>query len=95
MTAAIHQFPVPATRPERNIVAVLHRASQEMSDRYEIKVRRYAKLDNAIAFATKWAATRGRCKDHLIIYHELTGLELGVITVHRRGHLVIKWVFDN
>lgn len=84
----------PVPRPERNIVAVIHRHSQEVSDRGEVQVRRYLKLDNAISLTTKWAMTKGRAGDVIIIHHELTGLEIGTIKVYRKGHMSVKWIFE-
>lgn len=84
----------PSPRPERNIIAVIHRHSQHFEDKGEIQVRRYLKLDNAVSLATRWAMTKGRAGDMIIIHHELTGLEIGSIKVYRKGHLSVKWIFE-
>lgn len=70
---------------ERPFCAKLMRSSYD-------KTRRYSSLDNALTTADRWIRRDGRVNSIVVIYHAVTGRELGTIRMTAKGHLVKKWI---
>lgn len=73
----------------------IHRASQNWRDRNRRLTRRYSCIDNAIGWLTRWMYQNGKVGDMAVIYHSVTGLEIGTIKMTLKGRIVAKYIFDD
>lgn len=72
----------------------IHRASQNWRDRNRRLTRRYSRIDNAIGWLTRWMYQNGKVDDMAVIYHSVTGLEIGTIKMTLKGRIVAKYIFE-
>lgn len=57
----------------------------------KIPTRAYASIDTAAPGALKWAMLKGKVGDKFVIYHAVTGLELGCLRVLCSGRVDINY----
>lgn len=77
-------------RKELLICAEITRCSQQDRDKTKRTKRYYSMIDNAFAFSVRWMMRDGRVKDTIAIYHIVTGLEIGTISMNSLGRISIK-----
>lgn len=82
-------------RKERLIVGEIHRKDAQLSDKNKRLTRKYSCSQNAIAYMTKWMFINGKVGDVCVIYHEITGLEIGTIKMTLKGKIETKFIFDD
>lgn len=89
----VHSSPSP--KRELPIRGEIHRVSQQLSDRNKRLTRRYSCVDNAVAWMNKWMFQHGKVGDLVVIYHGLTGLEIGTIKMTLKGRIVTKYIWED
>lgn len=88
----VHSSPVKRELPIRGEI---HRASQNWRDRNRRLTRRYSCIDNALGWLTRWMYQNGKVGDMAVIYHSVTGLEIGTIKMTLKGRIIAKYIFDD
>lgn len=74
---------------ERLIAARFHNKSGAPD-----RERKYINTENALVGTGKWIRRDGRPLDVIEIYHTVTGLQIGTIKMHAKGHVTEKWIWD-
>ena len=95
MSAQLKLVPSPpAPKRELPIRGEIHRASQNWRDQNRRLTRRYSCIDNAIGWLTRWMYQNGKVGDMAVIYHGVTGLEIGTIKMTLKGRIIAKYIFE-
>ena len=74
-------------RRERNIVGIVHRASQHSGDRHRNLTRRYSSVAAAFMRMTQFMVMNGYVGDVIEIAHYTSGMQLGTIKMTVTGRL--------
>ena len=79
---------------ERLICGEIHRHSLKAEDHNKRHTRKYSTIDNCIVGMTRWMYLYGCVGDVCVIYHTVTGLEIGTMKMSAKGKLITDFIYD-